>query len=221
MKLRKHIRTRRLTGIEQLGCDRCVDLTFGRGESSFHLILELYVSGNLLLTDHEYRILTLLRTHNDQQSKVALHQIYPVNEALGLLTVPIPDFSRAIDDLLNLASQRQENQEIKEIEAEDERAKTAKKGESAFAKRSKKRVNHSAMPLVQLLHKLAPFADPALCASSIAKALCAAGLPCENPFKLTVEDFAFEDVVEYAQKAAELTLDTLRSVSRPCDLGGG
>jgi len=31
MKLRKHIRTRRLTSVKQLGTDRIVDLCFGEG----------------------------------------------------------------------------------------------------------------------------------------------------------------------------------------------
>lgn len=69
MKLRKHIRTRRLQSIEQLGADRCVMLTFGWGENTFHLILELFVSGNLILTDHEHKILALLRTHQTHQEK--------------------------------------------------------------------------------------------------------------------------------------------------------
>ena len=42
MKCRKHLRTRRLTALAQLGVDRMVDMTFGSGEASYHLILELY-----------------------------------------------------------------------------------------------------------------------------------------------------------------------------------
>jgi hypothetical protein len=33
------------------------------GERAFHIILELYAQGNLLLTDSNYTVLTLLRTH--------------------------------------------------------------------------------------------------------------------------------------------------------------
>jgi len=173
MKLRKHIRTKRLTGINQLGADRSVDFTFGYGETAFHLILELYVSGNLLLTDHEYKILALLRTHSDQQSKVAMRQTYPLSSALGLLTVPLvplEEFNGAIEAILDVAAARQENQEVKEMDEDDAKFKEqSKKSESTFARRSKKRVQHSAMPLVQILHKLAPFADPGLCASCIKK----------------------------------------------------
>lgn len=42
LKLRKHLRTRRLDGVRQLGVDRVVDFSFGTGEACYHLILELY-----------------------------------------------------------------------------------------------------------------------------------------------------------------------------------
>ncbi len=42
MKLRKHLRTRRLESVQQLGIDRIVDLQFGSGEAAYHVILELY-----------------------------------------------------------------------------------------------------------------------------------------------------------------------------------
>lgn len=42
LKLRKHIRDRRLNDVQQLGMDRIVDFTFGHGERACHLILELY-----------------------------------------------------------------------------------------------------------------------------------------------------------------------------------
>ncbi len=42
LKLRKHVRTRRLEDVRQLGVDRIVDFTFGTGEATYHIILELY-----------------------------------------------------------------------------------------------------------------------------------------------------------------------------------
>ena len=223
MKLRKHLRNKRLTNISQLGADRAVDLQFGRGETSFHLILEIYVSGNLILTDHEYQILALLRVHSDQETRVAMRQTYPVDKATGLLKVPLGGFADAIEDILDLALTRAENQEVRELEMDDEKAaKDKKQGvESAFAKKSKKRVQHNAMPVVMLLHKLAPFADPALCASCVGKVSAANGKPLQNAFKVTVDDMSFEELVELEKSAAEMLLDTLRSVSRPDDLGGG
>ena len=42
MKLRKHIRGKRLIDLKQLGTDRVVLMTFGEDEFAFHLIIELY-----------------------------------------------------------------------------------------------------------------------------------------------------------------------------------
>jgi hypothetical protein len=44
LQLRKHIRTKKLNDVQQLGVDRVVDLTFGTGESAFHLIVEFYAA---------------------------------------------------------------------------------------------------------------------------------------------------------------------------------
>eukprot|EP00282_Hemiselmis_andersenii_P032768 CAMPEP_0169451756 /NCGR_PEP_ID=MMETSP1042-20121227/13868_1 /TAXON_ID=464988 /ORGANISM="Hemiselmis andersenii, Strain CCMP1180" /LENGTH=638 /DNA_ID=CAMNT_0009563691 /DNA_START=64 /DNA_END=1977 /DNA_ORIENTATION=- len=68
LKLRKHIRTKRVEEVRQLGVDRVVAFTFGAGEDANHLILELFAGGNIILTDHEGTILTLLRTHTDEAS---------------------------------------------------------------------------------------------------------------------------------------------------------
>lgn len=88
MKLRKHIRTKRLTSITQLGNgDRVIDLFFGEGEQyGFHLIVELYASGNIILTDYHYTILSLLRIHRyeEEQVRVAVKQTYPIQTATSL-----------------------------------------------------------------------------------------------------------------------------------------
>ncbi|GMF19489.1 unnamed protein product [Phytophthora lilii] len=79
MKLRKHLRGKRLSGLTQLEGDRVVDFTFGQDALQCHLILELYASGNIILTDGDYRILSLLRTHRfDENVKMAVKQVYPV-----------------------------------------------------------------------------------------------------------------------------------------------
>ncbi|KAI9011348.1 hypothetical protein BC832DRAFT_619601 [Gaertneriomyces semiglobifer] len=61
MKLRKHLRTRRLTGLDQLGTDRVVDFRFGEGENTYHLFIEMYDKGNIVLCDAELKILSVLR----------------------------------------------------------------------------------------------------------------------------------------------------------------
>ena len=65
VKLRKHLRGLRLVDIAQLGTmDRVVHFVFGSGESQRHsLMLELYARGNIILTNNNYSILSLLRSH--------------------------------------------------------------------------------------------------------------------------------------------------------------
>ncbi|ESO87754.1 hypothetical protein LOTGIDRAFT_127397 [Lottia gigantea] len=80
MKLRKHIKNRRLEAVNQLGMDRIVDFQFGSDEAAYHVILELYDRGNIVLTDYEYTILNILRPRTDQSQDVrlAVHESYPV-----------------------------------------------------------------------------------------------------------------------------------------------
>uniref|UniRef100_A0A2C9K1Q6 NFACT RNA-binding domain-containing protein n=1 Tax=Biomphalaria glabrata TaxID=6526 RepID=A0A2C9K1Q6_BIOGL len=81
MKLRKHLKNRRLESISQLGTDRIVDLQFGSGEAAYHVILELYDRGNVVLTDHELTILSLLRPRTDhsQDVRFAVREKYPLS----------------------------------------------------------------------------------------------------------------------------------------------
>ena len=100
MKLRKCLNNKRLESITQLGnLDRVIDLRFGSGTTgSYHLLLEFYAKGNIILTSHNYEILALLRSHEYNASvpkekneskdtgevKVAVGQIYPVTFATTL-----------------------------------------------------------------------------------------------------------------------------------------
>ncbi|MCR9067172.1 MAG: NFACT family protein, partial [Cytophagales bacterium] len=54
LKLRKHVRGKRLTDVRQLGIDRVIDFTFGSNEATYHIIIELHSKGNVILTDHKY-----------------------------------------------------------------------------------------------------------------------------------------------------------------------
>ncbi|KAI1172852.1 fibronectin-binding protein A N-terminus-domain-containing protein [Nemania sp. FL0916] len=58
-KLRKVLKTRRLTAVAQIGTDRIIEFQFSDG--LFRLYLEFFAGGNVILTDHELTILTLLR----------------------------------------------------------------------------------------------------------------------------------------------------------------
>ncbi|TPX19013.1 uncharacterized protein E0L32_011330 [Thyridium curvatum] len=58
-RLRKFLKTRRVTGVSQIGTDRIIEFQFSNG--AYRLYLEFFVSGNVILTDAELNIITLLR----------------------------------------------------------------------------------------------------------------------------------------------------------------
>ncbi|XP_055903614.1 ribosome quality control complex subunit NEMF homolog [Eupeodes corollae] len=82
MKLRKHLKNKRLEKLTQLGVDRIVDFQFGMNEAAYHIILELYDRGNIILTDHEMNILYILRPHYEgEEVRFAVREKYPTNRA--------------------------------------------------------------------------------------------------------------------------------------------
>lgn len=92
MKLRKHLKNKRLEKLEQLGVDRIVDFQFGVGEAAYHIIVELYDRGNIILTDHELTILYILRPHHEGEDiRFAVREKYPTNRAK--IEVPVPSES--------------------------------------------------------------------------------------------------------------------------------
>ncbi|CDS43177.1 protein of unknown function DUF814 [Echinococcus multilocularis] len=88
MKLRKHIKNKKISNIRQLGIDRLVDITFGFEQYAFHLIVELYGKGNIFLTDADYTILHLLRSRTDvdQDVRYATRERFPIE-----LARPVPE----------------------------------------------------------------------------------------------------------------------------------
>ena len=59
-RLRKFLKTRRVTSVAQVGTDRIIDIQFSDGQ--YHLFLEFYAAGNIILTDGQLSVLALLRT---------------------------------------------------------------------------------------------------------------------------------------------------------------
>ncbi|RYO05112.1 Nuclear export mediator factor [Alternaria tenuissima] len=58
-KLRKYLKTRRITSISQIGTDRILEFQFSDG--LYRLYLEFYAGGNIVLTDADLNVLSLLR----------------------------------------------------------------------------------------------------------------------------------------------------------------
>jgi len=73
MKLRKHLNNKRLEKIQLVGADRIVDLQFGTDAVAHHILLELYDKGNILLTDNNYTILSLLRPRILGEERYSTH----------------------------------------------------------------------------------------------------------------------------------------------------
>ncbi|KAI1299969.1 Nuclear export mediator factor Nemf [Halotydeus destructor] len=81
MKLRKHLKNKRLQHIRQLGVDRMIDIQFGTGEAAYHIVLELYDRGNIVIADHEWTILNILRPRKvgeNEDVKLMVREKYPV-----------------------------------------------------------------------------------------------------------------------------------------------
>lgn len=58
-RLRKFIKSRRITSVAQIGTDRIIDITFSDG--AYHMFLEFFAGGNIILTDREYTVIALFR----------------------------------------------------------------------------------------------------------------------------------------------------------------
>ena len=63
MKFRRSLRSKRGEAIRQVGVERVVVFSFGSETFTNHLILELYSQGNIILTDHQYKIMQCIRSH--------------------------------------------------------------------------------------------------------------------------------------------------------------
>ncbi|KAK2825926.1 hypothetical protein Q5P01_020140 [Channa striata] len=111
MKCRKHLKTRRLTKVRQLGIDRIVDIQFGSDEAAYHLIVELYDRGNVILTDHEYTILNLLRfrTAEAEDVKIAVRERYPVESARP------PEPLISLERLIEILGKVQNGEQVKRV----------------------------------------------------------------------------------------------------------
>lgn len=85
MKMRKHLKNKRLERVSQLGVDRIVNLQFGINDAAYHVILELYDRGNIVLTDFELTILNILRPRTAECAdvKFVVREKYPIEKLMS------------------------------------------------------------------------------------------------------------------------------------------
>ncbi|RMZ82064.1 hypothetical protein DV737_g2200, partial [Chaetothyriales sp. CBS 132003] len=67
-RLRKYLKTRRVTSVSQVGTDRVIELAFSDGQ--YRLFLEFFAAGNIVLTDADLNVLALLRQVNEGDEAV-------------------------------------------------------------------------------------------------------------------------------------------------------
>ncbi|WP_174235653.1 NFACT family protein, partial [Methanogenium sp. MK-MG] len=76
MFLRKYCNGGRVLGISQPGIERVVDIEIGKSGKRFHLIVELFDEGNIILTDGEYTIIQPLKKHRFKDRSVFADEAY-------------------------------------------------------------------------------------------------------------------------------------------------
>ncbi|KAK0923050.1 hypothetical protein LTR91_015135 [Friedmanniomyces endolithicus] len=126
-RLRKFLRTRRVTKVQQIGTDRVIEIQFSDG--LYRLFLEFYAGGNVVLTDADLTILGLLRTVSEgaehEQYKLGLK--YDLSLRQNYAGVPELTKERVRDGLQRAIERQQE-------EAQKPGKKIKKKGGDALRK---------------------------------------------------------------------------------------
>jgi predicted ribosome quality control (RQC) complex YloA/Tae2 family protein len=119
-RLRKYLKSRRVTGVRQIGTDRVIELDLN---GQYKLYLEFFAAGNIILTDGELNVLALLRQVNegDEDVDVRLGSKYVLDAKQNYAGVP-PITEERVRDALEKAATR---------------VKTAKEAGGKMAKRAK------------------------------------------------------------------------------------
>ncbi|KAH9841262.1 DUF814 domain protein [Teratosphaeria destructans] len=126
-RLRKFIRTRRCTRVQQIGTDRIIELQFSDGQ--YRLFLEFYAGGNIVLTDADLTILGLLRNVSEgaENEQYRLGLKYDLSLRQNVNGVPELTKERVRDGL-------QKAIEKQEVEAAKPGKKSKKKSGDALRK---------------------------------------------------------------------------------------
>lgn len=87
-RLRKYLRSRRVTSVAQVGTDRIIEFQFSDGQ--YHLFLEFYAGGNIVLTDKDLFILCLLRIvpAGEEQEELRIGLKYSIENRQNYKGIP-------------------------------------------------------------------------------------------------------------------------------------
>ena len=98
-RLRKFLKTRRVTSVSQIGTDRIIELQFNDGQ--YRLFLEFYAGGNIVLTDSDRKVLALLRRVSEGEAQEELREgvQYSIENRQNYAGVPPLSTDRVRDSL--------------------------------------------------------------------------------------------------------------------------
>lgn len=107
-RLRKVLKTRRVTAVSQVGTDRIIEFQFSDGQ--YKLFLEFYASGNIILTDKDLKILALLRIvpEGEGQEELRVGLNYSLENRQNYGGIP-PLTKERLHDALQKAADRGED----------------------------------------------------------------------------------------------------------------
>ncbi|CCE62727.1 hypothetical protein TPHA_0D00840 [Tetrapisispora phaffii CBS 4417] len=99
VKLRKHLKSKRLTALRQVKNDRILVLQFADG--LYYLVLEFFSSGNVILLDEEKKILSLQRVVQEHENRVGeVYTMFDDSLFIGGNEKPIADKREYTEDLI-------------------------------------------------------------------------------------------------------------------------
>ncbi|KAF1816664.1 hypothetical protein P152DRAFT_470658 [Eremomyces bilateralis CBS 781.70] len=109
-RLRKSLRTRRVTSVSQVGTDRILEFQFSDG--LYRLFLEFYAGGNIILTDADFKVITPLRTVDEgaEHEHVRPGSTYNLSLRQNVDGVPELTPERVRDGLQNFVARSKTNQ---------------------------------------------------------------------------------------------------------------
>lgn len=98
-RLRKYLKTRRVTKVAQVGTDRILELQFSEGQ--YRLFLEFYAGGNIVLADGDLKVLAVLRNVSEgaEHEHVRLGSTYNLSERQNSGGIPPLTLERISDGL--------------------------------------------------------------------------------------------------------------------------
>ena len=130
-RLRKYLRTRRVTSVSQVGTDRILEIQFGDGQ--YRLFLEFYAGGNIVLADKDLNILTLLRIvpEEPEQEELRVGLKYSLDNRQNYHGIPILTRERVKEAIQKAVHKGEADPVVLEKKSRKKQGDTVRKAVSA------------------------------------------------------------------------------------------